>query len=66
MPETNTLGWNGYWWTKTESSASDAYYIELNGGCMDGGAIGIDKGSKYQAMSVRCVKDDEVVQKRSK
>lgn len=56
--ETNTLGSYGYWWTNTESSTSDAYFIELNGGCMDGGAIVIDKGSKYQGMSVRCVKDN--------
>lgn len=55
--ETNSLGWNGYWWTRTEFSNTESYYIELNGGCMDGGMIGIYKGTKYQGMSVRCVKD---------
>ncbi len=55
--EKDLLGYWGHWWNRTDYSTSDACFISLNGGAMDGGYIGFYTGSKIQGMAVRCVKD---------
>lgn len=57
IDESGNLGYWGGWWNKDEKSNQEAFSTELNGGCMDGGYIGLYPVNKKQGLSIRCIKD---------
>jgi len=50
-----SVGYNGNWWTATESGSDDAYYWRMD---YDGGQVDGSYYYKSYGFSVRCVKDE--------
>lgn len=49
-----SLGASGWWWSATQSSASNAWFRQLDA---SSGAVLRDQAAKYYRVSVRCVRD---------
>jgi uncharacterized protein (TIGR02145 family) len=51
----NSIGYEGYWWSATEYSTTDAYFWTIT--CLYG-TLGKNIFDKHHGLSVRCIKDN--------
>ena len=52
----NNMGYNGYWWSATESGATNAWNRKLN---YNNSQVNRNNNNKQNGFSVRCVRDSK-------